>query len=144
MVLRPAEAARTVLRSAGSGASAQQALALPPEEPAVLDVPAAVASAQDAAEVLRQAAAVPGAAAEPRQEAARGAAVVRPQAAGALDAGAVLRLEEVPDAVAARLPEVALGAAAVRLRAERALPAALPLAVAWVFRRDRLLPSPAP
>jgi hypothetical protein len=115
-------------------ASAQQAGALPPEErppeePAVLDVAAVVVPAQDAAEVPRQAAAVQGAAAVlPRAAEARDAAVVRPQAAR--DVEAVLQPEE-PDAAAARL------------RAERAS-AALPLAVAWVFRRDRVLPSPAP
>jgi hypothetical protein len=113
-------------RLVGSVASAQQAVALPPEEPEVLDVAAAAVAAQDAAEVLRQAAAVPGVEAV-RPRAARDAAVVQPQAAGVRDA--------------AVLPPEAPDAAAVQLRAERASPAARPLAVAWVFRRDRVLPS---
>jgi hypothetical protein len=128
-------------------ASAQQAGALPPEErppeePAVLDVAAVVVPAQDAAEVPRQAAAVQGAAAVlPRAAEARDAAVVRPQAAGAQDAVAV-RPQAARDVEAVLQPEEP-DAAAARLRAERAS-AALPLAVAWVFRRDRVLPSPAP
>jgi len=116
-------------RLAGSVASALQAVALPPEELAVLGAAAAAVPAQDAAEVLRRAAAVRGVVAV-RPRAARDAAVVQPQAAGAQDAAVLL--PEEPDA------------AAVRLRAARASPAARPLAVAWVFRRDRVLPSPAP
>jgi hypothetical protein len=81
-----AEAVQTVLRQAGSEASAQPAVARQPEEPAARD---AVVAARGAAEVPQRAAEAPGAAPGPQQAvqdaaAAQDAEVLQPGVPGAL------------------------------------------------------------
>ncbi len=95
---------------------AQPGLALRPEEPAVQDAAEVPVAVWAAAEVRPRAAELPGAAAVPQREVRDAVAGRRPAELAVQDA-AVLQ-PEVPD--------------------ERA--AALPLAAAWVFRRDQVLP----
>jgi hypothetical protein len=125
-------------------ASAQQAAALPPGEPAVRDAAVVLPlAAQDAAGAPQQAEVAAWVAAEaPQQEAAEaraGVAVRRPEVAARAGAAEVVRRR------------AALDAAAVLLRAAEAPDvqvvqrrAALPSAAAWAFHRDQALPWPAP
>ena len=121
-------------RSAGPAVSAGQAAALPPEEPEARDAAGAVVAAPHeeaaaVAEVPREA--EEAAVGAPREEA--GAAAVAPHAEAAA----------VPRAVEAAA--VAAGQAAAALqRAAPAVAAGLPSAAAWAFRRDQVLPWPAP
>jgi len=134
-----AEVVQPVLRPAGSEASAQPGVALQPGEPAALDAPVPpeqAVAAWVAVEVPLQAAAVPGALAG-QQQAARHVEVLRPEAQHV----EVLQPEvqhvevlqpEVPGERAAELPSAVLPLVV------------LPLAAAWVFRRDQALPWPVP
>ena len=102
---------------AESEASAQPGLALQPEEPAVQDAAVVPEAVWVAAEVLLQAAELPGAAAAQQQE--------------------------VPDAEVG--PRLAVQDAEGRQPAAPGGPGVeLPSAVAWVFRRDPILPWPEP
>jgi hypothetical protein len=107
----------------------------------------ALGSAQPGPSALLAAAeeAVAQAASEaPRLEAgaARGEAVPRPEAAALASVGVA---EELQPAAAAWVSVVALLREVVPSVPLRAAPSALPSAVAWAFRRDRVLPSrPAP
>jgi hypothetical protein len=124
-----AEVVQPVLRPAGSEASAQPGVALQPGEPAALDAPVPpeqAVAAWVAVEVPLQAAAVPGALAG-QQQAARHVEVLRPEAQHV----EVLQ-PEVPGERAAELPSAVLPLVV------------LPLAAAWVFRRDQALPWPVP
>jgi hypothetical protein len=122
---------RPAQQLAGSGASAQPAAARRLEEPAAQDaavLPEAAVAAWAAAEVLQQAAEPPGVAAAPQREVPDAVAGRRPAA---------------PDAEVVR--QLAARDAEGRQREVRGGPAAeLPLAVAWVFHRDQVLPWPGP
>jgi hypothetical protein len=118
-------------RSAGPAVSAAQAAALPPEEPEARDAARAVVAAPHEAAAVAVEAPREGAAAvvgAPREEV--GAAAVAPHAGVAV----VPHAEE----------EEAAQAAAALLRAAPGAVAGLPSAAAWAFRRDQVLPWPAP
>jgi hypothetical protein len=120
------------LRSAEPVALAAQAAALRPAEPV----------AEDAAAVLLPAA---GHAPVAPQQAAEEAWVAAAAPRAVRDAAAVLRPEAVGRAWAEEARRrVARDAAAVLLRVAPGAAAVLPSAALWVFRRDRVLPSPVP
>jgi hypothetical protein len=160
MARSSAEFAVRARRLAGLVVSAAQA-ALLLEEPAAWDAveaPQQAAVAWDAAVAPQQVAVAWDAAVEPQQVAvAWDAAVEPPQEAAARDAVEVpqpeavarawvgeeaVRQQEAPDAEAVPLRgAVLLAVPDVRVAEPRA---ARPSAVLWVFRRDQVLPWPAP
>jgi hypothetical protein len=121
------------LRSAEPVALAAQAAALRPAEPVAEDAAAVLLPAAGHAPVAPQQAAEEAwvAAAAPRRAVRDAAAVLRPEAVGRAWAEEARR-------------RVARDAAAVLLRVAPGAAAVLPSAALWVFRRDRVLPSPVP
>ncbi len=135
-------------RSAGPAVSAGQAAALPPEEPGARDAAGAVAAAPHGGAAVAVGAPREGEAAAvgaPREGEAVAVVAPREEAAGAVVAPhAEAAAAEVPRAEEeAAVAEAGQAAAALR-RAAPAVAVGLPSAAAWAFRRDQVLPWPAP